>query len=279
MEPEQTVSPAEKRDIISVHYSRDVGWSGHKAAELVRTGLSTLITSYDEGQRPAIGTFQRTLDAQIFQGLTAAVEEMGHIRMEELLQPGARVTSIGVRAVGAPTPKTVATFLAVPPKAEGVVNAIEATLSELKKHPTAAIEGTFRTDASELMKGERWSFSLRLTNIGTKSVSLLHPASQGADWTGIRVRLWDPKKQDGAPQLDVNGRDILSAEPAAQSDVFTLATGQALVVNAQVMVDVSPGTYTTRLEVHLFPRQGTVDHVSGMVAIDGGDLKVTAGGR
>lgn len=264
--------------VVSLHYSREVGWSGSIAAEIVPKGDSTVITTHNHDGRPELGQYRTDLGEPRFLGLMSALQRSGYDRLPAAgdLRPGAKTTSLGLRRHGEPHP-SLRTFETIPPTLGPVMREIEATVEELRKHPARVLRGTAAWSTTRLVRGAPAVLVLTLTNVGREPLMTGNPLLPGRDWNGLRVVFLRPGTGD-EKQVDLTAREVRAPKAADTRPVLTLDPGQALRLELQVRPDMSSGRYRTRLEVHDVGRaEPNPARVGGTLALDAGEVTLGRG--
>jgi hypothetical protein len=264
---------------VAINFSRDVGWSGNEVMELSRDAVSSLDLSFNYDSRPEIGAWQAMLPRERFDAAWAALRASGYETLPgpTTIAPGTKLLSVGVRGPKEALPR-MRGFPMKPPPPELVtaVQALEAAMAELRKHPLRVLRGQATLSASHIKRGEALAIHLKLTNAGTHSLTTANPlANDSSAWSGIRLVLKDARGNER--QIDVTPADLRS--PVTSRDVLALLTpGASLDIDVKTKVDVPTGVHSVRVEVHSLvgdspdPRfvGGTLWLETGNVTIDRG---------
>jgi hypothetical protein len=265
--------------VVSIHYSRSVGWAGHLMAEIVRAGESTaILDTNEEGGSPEIGVYRWSLGEARFVDLLKQLEasHLEQLGPPPLLQPGMKTASIGVRRAADQLP-TLHTFTALPPTLAPTVRSIDAVIGELRKHPLRALRGQVSWPSAETVRGGKTVLTITLSNPGRQPLRWSNPLAAGGEWSGLRL-VFSKKGADDEVTRDLTGHD-LQAEPPISGPALLLPPGQTIVLRAHPKVDLPSGTYQARLEIHdLHPEENAAERIGGVLSLNASHLTVKRDG-
>jgi hypothetical protein len=269
---------ADDAAVISIHFSRDVGWAGHEAMELARGYPSTVDSAFGAGAPAEIGVWQTTVPEAKFSAVLARLQASGYDRLDgpSTLMPDMKTVSIGLRRDGQSQPVMILVPVPGPPALKAAIDAIEAAMTEVRKHPVRVIRGEVSCREPHVARGGALALSLVLTNVGRQAVEIGNPAGREAgEWCGVRLAFEKPGQSD--QQLDLVPAD-LHPSIADKRPTLSLAPGERLVLELRKVVEVSAGDYTLRVEYHdMTGETSEPSHVGGTLQLSAGKVKVTRG--
>lgn len=274
--PQAMAAPGAAAEVISIHYTRDVGWSESIAAEITRREESTVDVGYNEDQRPEIGVYRLSLGERRFVDLLALLEASGYEKLPsaDLLRPGSKTTSVGILRAGERVP-TLRVFETIPPSLAPTLRALEAMIDDLKKHPLRVLRGKIEWASSKVVRGQAVVLSIVLTNPGRGPVHWSSPLSPAAEWNGIRLA-FTKVGEKAERQQDLTGADVhLVGMGAATGSALILAPGQTITVEIRPKLDIPSGNYQVRIELHEMSGDEKDPHrIGGTLSLDAGRIAV-----
>jgi hypothetical protein len=230
-------------DVVSVHYSRDVGWSGALIVEVCRTAPSTVLLTFNYDQRPEIGVYQASLGEGAFQQTLDVLRESGYALLAPPgpFQPESKFVVIGERVGVDVAPKLHAFDLRTFPAALDPVRArLERVAEEIRQHRSRVLQGTAAWSKATFDTDEPLAARVSLKNAGVLPLTVANPASAGREG-GFRLVL---RSAGGlAASVDIDGMHLRPSSAGAQGGLGTLAPGDALAFDLRKTVYLPPGSY------------------------------------
>jgi hypothetical protein len=234
-------------DAISIHYSRDVGWSGALIVELCRTNPSTALVTFNYDGRPEIGVYRTVLSEARFRQMLDEVRRSGYASLPSPgpFEPDAKFVVIGERLPEVALPKIHAFDVrALPPALAALSAQVELVAAEIRKHPTRVVQGSVAWSKPVFDTVEPIAVRVGLKNIGVLPLTLANPLSSTREG-GLQLVLRDVA---GTSQsIEIDAAQLRPPRNAAQEDLIVLSPGDTLAFELKKKVYLEPGAFVGRL--------------------------------
>jgi hypothetical protein len=251
-------------DPISIHYSRDVGWSGALIVELCRSDPSTVLVTFNYDGRPEIGVYRTQLSEEAFRRTLEEVHRSGYASLAPPgpFEPEAKFIVIGERLQGDAVPKICAFDLrALPPALAALGTSVEQVATEVRRHPSRVVWGTAEWSKPVFDTVEPLSVRVTLTNAGVLPLTLANPLSPTREG-GLQLVVRDAVGSTRTVEIDA--AQLRPRPYADQGDLITLSPGDKLAFSLKKKVYLPPGDYAGRLAY-----RNLVDVVDNPQFVDG----------
>jgi hypothetical protein len=262
-------------DAVSIHYSRDVGWSGALIVELCRAAPSTVLVTFNYDMRPEIGVYRTTLAEGVFLQVLEEVRRSNYASLAPAgpLQPETKCVVIGERLDGDDAPGIHAFDESSFPPGLGPLQAhLESVAADIRRHASRTVEGSAAWTKPAFFTDEPIAARISLKNAGVLPVTLANPLSSGRE-AGVQLLL---KNAAGATEsVDLAPAQLRAPAGHATDGMVTLAPGGALAFELRKVVYLEPGDYLGRVAYRsLVDVQGDPQFVEGELWLELGAIGV-----
>jgi hypothetical protein len=270
---------------ITVHYTRQVGWSGGIFAEFVAAAPSSVYVTFNYDERAMIGLWSATLEDKLYRRLVSGMRRTRYTRhvARDNFAPDSKFITVGVRTSAEQKAPTVRVFdqRHLPRSIDALAREFEQAIDELRREPVRVLAGHAELTPDSIAPGAPLSVTLTLRNAGKLPAALANPlAAAPGDDTGIQLYLRSMQDPDTEQGVAIDVQQLYAAVGAPTDARVTLAPTEQLTIEVRKQVYLAPGTYTGALSfINLAHKRADPQVVEGSLWLELGTLNVTRPAR
>jgi hypothetical protein len=264
----------------TLHYTRDVSWTGVLMAELAHQGPSTVALTFNYDGRPEIGVYQKTISPEAFRRAADTFVGVDFQRLPRYgeFPPDTKFVALGARYGADRSPVLHSYPLdSVPPEVERLSSEFEPIFADIRRHPVRVLALRAQLPTDSVQPGVPLVFDAEIQNAGSAPLTCGNPLGVAAgEWSGLRINVRPVEGPAGASRnANVSASELRSQPDASSGAVAQLAPGETVRFTVRKKAFLAPGVYTVGLSYQAVVQTAALAFVDGEIRIDVGRLTVT----